>query len=187
MYERTLVILKPDAVARGLIGKIISTFEDTGLKIVEAKMLTPSAELMDKHYTSDRAYLESLGVKSLTAYKAQGIDIVSHLGTSDALKLGTMIRGWLVEYITSGPVLAMILEGNCAVQIVRKLVGVTFPFDAVPGTIRARFSNESSELANFQRRSVHNLVHASGTVEEANAEITLWFGKSALKLSKEFA
>jgi len=187
MYERTLVILKPDAIERGLSGRIISIFEDVGLRIVEAKMLVPPAELMDRHYISDPEYLKSLGNKSLNAYKAQGFDIKSHLGTDDPLKLGKMIRGWLVDYITSGPVLAMVLEGNCAIQVVRKLVGVTFPFDAAPGTIRARFSNDSSELANFQRRSVHNLVHASGNADEANSEITLWFGKPATKLSKELS
>jgi nucleoside-diphosphate kinase len=187
MYERTLVILKPDAVARRLSGQIISIFEEVGLKIVEAKMLTPGDALLDKHYTSDPAYLKSLGDKNIVAYSEQGLNMMDYFGTMDPTKVGETIRGWLLEYMKSGPVLAMVLEGNCAVRIVRKLVGHTFPADAVPGTIRARFSMESNDLANAQRRSIHNLVHASGNTDEASSEITLWFGKDAVKLSKGLA
>ena len=86
-----------------------------------------------------------------------------------------MVKGWLVEYMASGPVLVGVLRGNRCVEVVRKLVGATLPVLAAPGTIRGDLSVDSPDLANAERRPIRNLVHASGDVEEAEREIAVWF------------
>ncbi|MDR3126708.1 MAG: hypothetical protein LBT92_03700 [Rickettsiales bacterium] len=177
MMERTLVVLKPDAVARRLVGKIIDVFEEAQLSIVAARMLTPSASLVDRHYPKDKAYIANIGHKAATSYAADGKDVKKKYGTSDEFEIGKKIRVGLVKYISSGPVLALCLEGGGAIKAVRKLIGFTLPFDAAPGTIRGRFSIDSSEAADSENRPLYNLVHASGNPEEAAAELRLWFGK----------
>lgn len=177
MIERTLVILKPDAVKRKLCGRILDIFEEAGFDIVEGRFFTPARELIERHYPSNDKYYASLGNKSLANYKEQGLDIKAELGTDDAREIGISIKGWLVDYMTSGPVMAVVLQGNGAIRNVRKLCGDTLPSNAAPGTIRARFSLDSSDYANAQKRSLHNLMHSSGNADEARYEIELWFGK----------
>jgi nucleoside-diphosphate kinase len=177
MIEKTLVVLKPDAVARRLCGKIIDVFEEAQLSIIAAKMLTPSASLVDRHYPKDKAYLTSLGHKSAVSYAADGKDVKKKYGTSDEFEIGKNIRAGLIKYISSGPVLALCLQGSGAIKAVRKLVGFTLPYDAAPGTIRGRFSIDSADSADSENRPIHNLVHASGNPKEARAELKLWFGK----------
>lgn len=184
MLERTLVVLKPDAVERGLCGKIIDIFEEAGLKIVDARMFRPDADFISRHYPSTPKWLESLGNKSINNYKLQGLDIKRQMGTDDPTAVGKQIKSWLVEYMSSGRVMAMTIQGNHAIANVRKLVGGTIPMEATPGTIRARFSIDSSELANAEARSIKNLVHASGNAEEARFELELWFGKGAADVEK---
>lgn len=174
--EQTLVILKPDAVERGLIGEILSRFEKVGLKIVAAKLLTAHRELMEAHYPKDREELWiGIGHKTLDNYKAFEIDPKETLGTSDPKEIGKMVRVWLIDYIMKGPVLAVVLESPHAVELVRKMAGHTLPLIAAPGTIRGDFSYDSSYLANSNKRAIENLLHASGTKEEAGYEIPLWF------------
>jgi len=175
--ERTFVMLKPDAVARGLCGKIISRFERAGLKIAAMKMLVPDKALVSKHYPSDEKWLSAVGGKTLDGYKQYGLDAEKELGTTDPAAIGRMVKGWLVDFICSGPVVAMALEGNHAVENVRKIVGNTVPTLAEAGTIRGDFSADSQDAANKEKRPVKNLVHASGTLEEAEFEIGLWFGE----------
>ncbi|MBI2263238.1 nucleoside-diphosphate kinase [Candidatus Berkelbacteria bacterium] len=179
--EQTLVVLKPDAVARGLIGEIVSRFEKVGLKVVAVKVTKVNKSMAAKHYPLEReAFIRGMGQKSLDNYKDLGVDPNKELGTDDAYEIGKIIRDWLEDLITSGPVFAMILEGPHAVELVRKLCGHTLPLLAAPGTIRGDLSYDSSYLANTGKRAIKNLIHASGSVEEAKYEIPLWFSPSEI-------
>ena len=179
--EQTLVVLKPDAVLRGLIGEIVGRFEKVGLKIVAAKFLMVKKELGEKHYPADReSFLRGMGEKTLENYKKMGADPGKLLGTADSLEIGRMIREWLIEYISTGPVFAFVLEGPHAVELVRKLCGHTLPLISPPGTIRGDFCYDSSYLANTAKRAIKNLIHASGSIEEAKYEIPLWFSPAEI-------
>jgi nucleoside-diphosphate kinase len=181
MNEQTLIVLKPDAVSRGLAGEVIKRFEQVGLKIVAARMVHVTKELAEKHYPQSRTeWLEMMGEKTLENYEKYGIDPIEKLGTDDKGKIGIMIQKWLIDYITSGPVLAYVLEGPHAVELVRKICGGTLPLNAEPGTIRGDFAFDSSYLANTGTRAIKNLIHASGNVEEAEYEIPLWFSKDEI-------
>ena len=174
--ERTLVVLKPDAVARGLSGQIITRFENVGLKIVAVKLLSARKDLVEKHYPDDRDELWiGIGGKTLDNYKALDMDPKKSLGTDDPKAIGKMVRVWLMDYLMEGPVLAFVLEGPHAVELVRKICGHTLPLLSAPGTIRGDFSFDSSYLANSNKRPIKNLMHASGNIEEAEYEIPLWF------------
>lgn len=176
MLEKTLIVMKPDAVARGIVGEIITRFEKVGLKIVAAKFLQVDKTLADKHYPASRKeFIEGMGNKTLENYQTLGIDPTKEFGHADAHKIGLQIREWLVDMIMAGPVFAFVLEGPHAVELVRKIVGHTLPAKAAPGTIRGDYSYDSSALANFGKRPIKNLLHASGNKEEADFEIALWF------------
>ncbi len=178
MKEKTLVILKPDAVARGLVGEIVARFEKVGLKLVAAKLVHADRELADKHYPVSREeFIKGMGGKTVENYEKLGVDLVKELGTSDPMEIGKMIREWLADMITSGPVFAFVLEGPHAVELVRKICGHTLPLMSAPGTIRGDYSFDSSYLANTGKRPIKNLIHASGNLEEAEYEIPLWFSK----------
>ena len=179
--EKTLVVLKPDAILRGLSGEILKRFEKAGLKLIGAKMVSVSKELAEKHYPADRhEWIEQIGHKTLANYKKLEADVKKLLGTDDTKEIGKMARVWLLDYITSGPVLAVVFEGPHAVDLVRKIVGHTLPLESAPGTIRGDYSFDSSLLANSSKRAIKNLVHASGSKEEAEYEIPLWFNSSDL-------
>lgn len=173
--ERTLVFLKPDGVQRGLVGEVIRRFERAGLKLVGVKMVWPTRDLLDRHYPKDEKFLTTIGTKTREAFASYGLDVKRETGTDDLLEIGQQVRGWLIAYVSSGPVVAFVVEGIHAVSTVRKLVGDTLPFRAAPGTIRGDFAIDSPTVANLEKRPVRNLVHASGTVEEAAVEIGLWF------------
>lgn len=179
--EQTLIVLKPDAVTRGLIGEILSRFEKVGLKIVAAKIIHAPVDLAEKHYPAGRDSLwKGIGQKTLDNYKTFGADPKKMLGTADPMEIGKMVRVWLLDYISEGPVFAAILEGPHAVELVRKLCGHTLPLLSAPGTIRGDLSFDSSYLANTAKRAIKNLIHASGTVDEARYEIPLWFSKDEI-------
>lgn len=181
MKEQTLVILKPDSVARGLIGEIVGRFEKVGLKLVAAKLVHANRELADKHYPVSREeFIKGMGGKTVENYEKLGVDLVKELGTSDPLEIGKMIREWLADMITSGPVFAFVLEGPHAVELVRKMCGHTLPLMSAPGTIRGDYAYDSSYLANTGKRPIKNLIHASGNLEEAEYEIPLWFSKEEI-------
>lgn len=174
--EQTFSFVKPDGVKRGLVGEIIKRFEKSGLKLVACKMVAPSEDLFLKHYNSnDPARLKLWGEKTLKSYVKAGKDGKKELGTDDPMELGKMVSGWLMKYVTSGPVVAMLWEGENAVQKVMDLTGPTMPVDAPPGTIRGDFSKDSAVFANAEKRGVLNLVHVSTSLEEANFEKSLWF------------
>lgn len=180
--QQTLVILKPDAVARGIMGEIITRFEKVGLKMVAGKFMQVNRDLADKHYPADRKeFIEGMGNKTKENYADLGLDLSKDFGDkTDAHSIGLVIRNWLSDMITSGPVFAMVWEGPHAVELVRKLCGHTLPLKSAPGTIRGDYSYDSSALANFGKRPIKNLMHASGNQEEATFEIALWFGKEEI-------
>ena len=179
--EQTLVVLKPDAVARGICGEIISRFEKVGLKMVGCKLIKVSKELAEKHYPKEREeFIRGMGQKTLDNYKGLGVDVKKELGIDDSYQIGLMIRQWLIEMITSGPVLAMVWQGAHAVELVRKIAGHTLPLQAAPGTIRGDYSFDSSYLANTGKRAIKNLLHASGNQDEAKYEVSLWFSEKEL-------
>ncbi len=167
---------------RGLIGEIIGRIEKSGLKVVAMKMMTPDEAMVRAHYPmSDQAWLDRLGDKGLSTFNDLGMDPKEHLGTDNKSVIGASVAESLVLYMTSGPVVAMIVEGIQAVDMVRKLAGHTLPFKAELGTIRGDYSVDSPAVANVEGRSIHNLFHASETTAEATNEVALWFGEDALQ------
>ena len=157
LRERTLVVLKPDAVARGLAGRIIQRFEDASLKIIGMKMREMDADFTRRHYFD----LEE--------------------------RLGPAVYHATAGFMQRGPVIAFVVEGEDAVATVRKIVGSTYPNEAVPGSIRGDFAHQSKAVAAATGKAVANLVHASGNREEAQYEVNLWFGKSELFEYKSLA
>jgi len=175
LEENTVILVKPDGVKRGLIGEVITRFEKLGLNIAAMKMVWVDQEFVGKHYRDDPKWYKSVGDKLLDFYKEIGYDIGESLGSSDPIELGRMVRKWLFVYITEGPVVAMLIKGPHAVELVRKIVGTTYPLNSPPGTIRGDLWYDSPTLANIGQRSVRNIIHASGSVEEAEFERKLWF------------
>ena len=174
--EYSVVLIKPDGVRRGLVGEVLARFEKVGLNIAAAKLIWVDSEYVGKHYSSDKAYCTAVGKGTLKNYKKYGIDPEEGLGTKNPLKIGRKIRKWNMDYLSSGPVFALLLEGYGAVELVRKMVGNLFPFDSPPGTIRGDFSTDSFITANVERKgSALNIIHASGDKEEAEFERKLWF------------
>lgn len=179
--EQTVVLIKPDGVKRALVGELLHRFERMGLKIVAMKMVWPDEELLLKHYKSDEeATLKRWGEKTLKTYTEYGKDAAKDLGTADPLELGRMVNKWLFDYVKSGPVVAVLLEGYHAVENVINAAGPTMPVKAPAGTIRGDYSTDSAAYANDEKRGVANLVHVSASVEEANFEKTLWFEPSEI-------
>ncbi len=174
-HERTLIFVKPDGVQRGLVGEVLHRFERAGLRLVGLKMVHARTDFLERHYPNDEGFLRTLGGKTKEAFAAAGLDVKQQTGSDDPLAIGRSVRGWLIEYVASSPVVAFVLEGIQAVGTTRKIVGDTLPFRAAPGTIRGDFSIDSPTAANLQRRPVRNLIHASGTTDEAAFEIPLWF------------
>jgi nucleoside-diphosphate kinase len=179
--EQTLVVIKPDALQRGIAGDVIHRLEKVGLKMVACKMFIPNEELLNKHYPTDRTELVTgMGERTLEGYKELGLDPIKLLGSDDPHTIGLQVQKWLVEFMISAPVVAMVWEGPHAIEVVRKIRGATLPLKALPGTINGDYSFDSAALGNSQSRPIKNLVHASGNVEEAGFEISLWFDKSEL-------
>jgi len=175
--EKTLVLIKPDAFKRGLVGEIISRFERAGLRLEETKIVNAATEIVGKHYPDDKNWIRSIGKKTVDAHKKYNLNIAEDLGTDDTLEVGKLVRKWLIQHLTSGPVFALVLSGNHAIEVARKIIGNTIPLFAELGTIRGDFSIDSPDLSIKEKRALQNLVHASSTIEEAKREISLWFEK----------
>jgi nucleoside-diphosphate kinase len=176
MIERSLILIKPDGVQRALVGEIISRFERVGLKMVGMKLVHSDTSAALDHYLKDDDWFRMVGQRTIDDAKAMG----NTLSSEDALTVGKQIQQGLVEFISMSPLVAIVLEGHAAIAIVRKLVGSTYPLEAPPGTIRGDFSFDSAALAGGQKRSVQNLIHASGAVDEAEREIKIWFNDEEL-------
>src|SRR3989338_4944216 len=178
--EQTLILAKPDALQRGLVGEIIKRFESRGLKLIGIKMMKASVAHTKKHYLPTMVQLEGMGNKTLETLRVSGKDPKKEMGTDSPLEIGKMINGWNFEFLSSGPLVAMAFEGPHAAEMGRKIAGNTLPFRAEIGTIRGDFSVDSPILANFGKRPVRNIVHASGDSIEARREIKHWFSKKEL-------
>jgi len=151
--EQTLIIIKPDAIQRGLVGEIITRFERVGLKIVGMKMVEPTAEQYHEHYEK---------ISKLISRRGKDVFDVN------------------LDFMMLGPVIVFALEGLGAVELVRKMVGGTEPASAQPGTIRGDYSHVSFSHANSVGTGIPNIVHASGDAKEAAEEVKLWFGEEEL-------
>jgi nucleoside-diphosphate kinase len=176
--ERTLVIIKPDGVQRSLIGEIIRRYERVGLKLTAMKMVQAEEDMATKHYyeVGGDAWIEEVGRKARAAYEKKGQESPYKTNKDN---------GWAVlkanaKYLSAGPVVAMVWQGASAVELVRKLTGATAPLLADVGTIRGDFTLDSYALADTDQRSVRNLIHASGTTDEAEQEIKIWFNDSEI-------
>ncbi len=170
-FERSLVVIKPDGVQRGLIGQIIARYEQVGLKLVAMKMITLSADLVEQHYTLEDNWKVTAGAKSIKSY----LDKNETPPESDPLKMGELILTRLKKFMTSGPVIAMVWQGAGAVELIRKITGATEPLTAGVGTIRGDYGLDSYQMTGGDGRCIRNIIHASGTVAEAKQEIKLWF------------
>ncbi|MFH1393092.1 MAG: nucleoside-diphosphate kinase [Patescibacteria group bacterium] len=169
--ERTLVLIKPDGIQRSLIGEIIKRYERSGLKLAGMKMMVPTSDRIEKHYTVDPNWRSVTGEKTIKSYKDKGLTPPSE----DPLAITAIILENLKKYMVSGPVVAMVWQGVHAVKIVRKITGGTEPLTSDVGTIRGDFVLDSYQLSDTDGRAVRNLIHASGSVDEAEKEISLWF------------
>ena len=169
--ERTLVIIKPDGVQRSLVGEIIQRFERVGLKLVAMKMLVPTAEQIQEHYTLDPNWKKMVGEKAIESYRKKGLTPPSE----NPEEVGDSVIERLKKYMVSGPAVAMVWQGAHSVELIRKLVGGTEPRSSDVGTIRGDFVLDSYQMADTDDRAIRNLIHASGSVEEAENEIKHWF------------
>lgn len=173
--ERTLVILKPDAIQRSLMGEIVSRVERTGLKFVAFKFLVPAPDQCQEHYKKDKAWFLEKGNRIIEDRKNHGLPI-----EKKPIDYGQDIIQANVNFLTAGPVLIMVIEGNSAVGIVKKLVGSTEPLTSDVGTIRGDHTIDSYLLSSADNRSVRNLLHCSDSPEEAEREIKIWLDKKEI-------
>ncbi len=178
--EKTLVLVKPDGLIRGLSGKIISRFEKVGLKIVAMKLVRVNDDFAKKHYPVTDEWYEKVGNNTLDDCKKYNFDVKKTFGTSNPKEIGKKVHEWNVNMLTSNPVIAMVIEGVHAIETTRKIAGETVPRVAIPGTIRGDYTSCSALSSNIKGRAIHNLVHTSKNQEEANFEINLWFDESEI-------
>ena len=168
--ERTLIIIKPESIQRHLMGELINKFERLGLKMIACKMLAPDAKLIGEHYADDEAWYISSGTNTYNNYKDKGVkDLLT------PIEYGKRTRELLMDSLCDRPVLAMIWEGPHAVALGRKTAGSTNPLTADIGSIRGDYSSDSYEMSDETGRAIQSLVHASGSVVEAEREISIWF------------
>ncbi len=165
MVQQTLIIIKPDGVVGGFTDEIINRYKAAGLTVVKRKDMTAPLDIVEKHYPMDPDYLKLIGEKTIAAGQA----------VKSAEDQGRKVVGWLRKFITSGPIVAMVLEGEDAIATARKVTGFTDPSTAEKGTIRGDLGTDNILDANREERPVYNLIHASGNPEEAAKELNLWF------------
>ncbi len=171
-FERTLVIIKPDGVQRSLIGEVIQRYERIGYKLTALKLLVPTRDQVRNHYmVGGEEWLETIGAKAFAAYEKKGLK--SPFAT--ARENGEAILETNMKYLSSGPVIAMIWQGAHVVEVIRKVTGGTEPRSSDVGSIRGDFVHDSYMVADADSRSIRNLLHASGTPDEAEKEIPIWF------------
>jgi len=168
--------VKPDGVQRSLVGEIIGRFESVGLKLIGMKMLVPTTAHIEAHYTLDPNWRRVTGEKTIKSYKDKGLPPPSE----DPLAITAVILENLKKYMTSGPVIAMVWQGAHSVKIVRKLGGGTEPLSSDVGTIRGDYVLDSYQMSDTDNRAVRNLLHMSGSPEEADMEIKHWFTDTEL-------
>jgi len=167
--ERTVVFIKPESIQRHLMGEFIGRFENRGLKLIACKLIAPTSEQVGKHYPDDESWLLPTGEKALKSYQEKGINI-----NAGPVEIAKQIRDRLIEHFADRPLLVTVWEGPNAVALGRKTAGATNCLMADVGSIRGDYSMESYDLADALERPIHTLIHASGSVEEAEAEIKIW-------------
>src|SRR3990172_9399503 len=170
--ERSLVLLKPDTVQRGLVGEVISRLERKGLKITAMKMVWPTEDQAKRHYDQPESAMIALGSRTIAAYKEKGIEL-----NKDPKDIAREIQKKLVKYLTCGPIVAMVVEGAHSISHVRKIRGGTNPLQADMGSITGDYTIDSYFLSDEDDRAIRNLAHASRTVDEAETEIKIWFSE----------
>jgi nucleoside-diphosphate kinase len=168
--ERTFIILKPDTVQRSLMGEVTKRFEQTGLKCTAIKMFMADETRLLKHYDKSEEWFLKKGTNIVDDLKTQGLPV-----EKEAIEYGRDIIRTVVKYMTAGPVVAMIWEGNQSVAVVKKIVGTTEPAVSDVGTLRGDYTIDSYGHASFENRAVRNLIHCSDAVDEAEREIAIWF------------
>lgn len=178
--QRTLVLVKPDGVKRGLIGEVVQRIERRGLKVIAMKMVQVDRKHLEKHFPTDPAWVKRLGEKTMKTFDEYKVNPLDHYESADHAHIGAKVKESLFEYLSSGPIVALVVEGMHAIDMVRKLAGNTLPVFAEMGTIRGDYSVDSPAIANVEGRAIKNIMHASETPEEADNEIKLWFAKSEL-------
>src|SRR3989338_10133972 len=178
--ETTVLLVKPDGVKRGLIGEVMKRIEMRGLKVIGLKMIEATPEHAREHYPNTDDWFRGMGNKTLENYAKYGKDAKQEVGTDDPLEIGKKVAEWNVDFLTSGPMVAILIKGIHAVDMVRKIVGKTVPALAEMGTIRGDFSVDSPTLANMDKRALRNVVHASGDQSEAAHELEHWFKKEEI-------
>lgn len=183
--EKTFVMIKPDGVKRGLVGKIFVKFEEAGLKLVASRMIQATKEQAIGNYPKDnKEWLTKMGDKTYKNYENDTEKIMKDIGTTDKLEIGEKVLNGLVSYLTSGPVIIMVWEGNQAITKVRNLIGETDPLNATAGSVRGDWGYDTSKLAIRSGRIVfQTLMHASDSTGDAAREIKHWFGENYKDLS----
>ncbi len=182
--EKTLVLVKPDGVKRGLVGEVVARIERRGLKVIAMKMVQVGREHLENHFPKSDEWIERLGQKTMKTFTEYNIDPVKAQGTDDTKQLGAMVKESLFAYMQSGPIIALVVQGIHAIDMVRKLAGHTLPVFAEMGTIRGDYSVDSPAVANVEGRAIHNIMHASETPAEAANEIALWFKPEEIHVYK---
>jgi nucleoside-diphosphate kinase len=173
--ERTFVIIKPDGVQRSLVGEIIKRFERTGLKLVHLSLSVLDEKKVWEHYGKDDAWFMKKGTGIVANRTEAGLPV-----EKEAIEYGKDIIRANANFMTSGPVVIMVWEGNQAVAVVKKIVGGTEPSTSDVGTIRGDFTIDSYAISAVDDRAVRNLVHCSDAPEEAEREIKLWLGDESI-------
>jgi nucleoside-diphosphate kinase len=174
--ERSLLLIKPDVLQRQIVGEILTRFERKGFKMIAMKMLNATKEQVGEHYEDREDYLTEVGEKAKKGAEARGEDISNW----DSLERGKMIRQRNIQYLTCGPIVAMVLEGYGVISGVRKLLGSTSPASGDVGTIRDDYSLDTYQLADVVARSTRTMIHASDSVENAQRELAIWFNEDEL-------
>ena len=174
-HERTLILLKPDAVQRGLVGEILTRFEKKGIKIVAMRMVLPTKKMAEEHYFWSDEEKTKTGDRTIAIYKNKGIDL-----KKTPIEVAESVQKRLITFLANGPILAMVLESAHAIDHIRKLVGHGSPLQADVGTIRADLTIDSYVMADDYDRAARNLIHASSSVDEAEREIKVWFKQNEI-------
>ncbi|HLC39940.1 MAG TPA: nucleoside-diphosphate kinase [archaeon] len=176
--ERTLVLIQNDAIRRGLQNEIIKRFSDAGLKIISKKEVVPTREMAEGHYRATEEQIVGMGNNTLRAWRDKGYseeNVAEFFGSAEPRKIGEQLLEWARQFITGKKLIALIIEGDNAIQKVRQIVGYTDPIKAKKGTIRGDFAADSIAKANLEKRKVENLVHAADSTDSAEKEIAIWF------------
>jgi nucleoside-diphosphate kinase len=178
--EKTLILIKHDAIQRGLIGEILKRFEQKGLKIAGMKMVQPTEEMVKKHYVITDEWAKKVGENTRKSAGKKGIKV-----TETDKEIAERIQQWNTDYLMEGPIIAIVFEGYHTIEIGRKIIGNTEARKADIGTIRGDFSVDSYDIAEQKKRSVRNLIHGSENSEQAENEVNLWFTKKELHAYKK--